>query len=155
MSTIIPLSTSLTADVISDPVCILRKAGYFCRRGEGRKIIPDLEVANIDSSCLESRHRGNTTFKMAHMTNPLATPEQLYRRNSFSSLPQELRDVVFFATQCLTQAAGLLLQLPQSVTAQANVIIGRYWLVDSMMSNEFSVSSCSLDRLYSFLGNDR
>lgn len=78
-------------------------------------------------------------LKMAHMLNPLATVEQLYQRNSFSSLPSELQDAVFFATQCLTQAAGLLLQLPQSVTTQANVILARYWLVDPVMSHEFSV----------------
>jgi hypothetical protein len=76
---------------------------------------------------------------MAQMTNPLANPEQLYRRSSFSSLPSDLQDAVFFATQCLTQAACLLLQLPQSVAAQANVILARYWLVDPVMSHEFSV----------------
>lgn len=76
---------------------------------------------------------------MAHMTNPLATPDQLYRRSSFSSLPTDLQDTIFFATQCLTQAAGLLLELPQSVTAQSNVILARYWLVDSPMAHEFSV----------------
>lgn len=78
---------------------------------------------------------------MAHLTNPLATAEQLYRRSTFSSLPQDLQEAVFFATQCLTQAAGLLLELPQSVTAQANVILARYWLVDSPMAHEFSVGS--------------
>lgn len=76
---------------------------------------------------------------MAHMSNPLATAKQLYRRNNFSSLPTELLDTVFFTTQCLTQAAGLLLQLPQSVTAQANVLLGRYWLVEPPMAHEFSV----------------
>ncbi|KAJ3498688.1 hypothetical protein NLG97_g933 [Lecanicillium saksenae] len=82
---------------------------------------------------------------MAHLTNPLATAEQLYRRSTFSSLPQDLQEAVFFATQCLTQAAGLLLELPQSVTAQANVILARYWLVDSPMAHEFSdVSAAAL-----------
>lgn len=78
---------------------------------------------------------------MAHLTNPLATPAQLYHRASFSSLPQDLQESVFIATQCLTQAAGMLLELPQSVTAQANVILARYWLVDSPMAHEFSVRS--------------
>jgi cyclin L len=76
---------------------------------------------------------------MAHMTNPLATAEQLYRRSSFSSLPTDLQDAIFFATQCLTQAAGILLELPQSVTAQANIILARYWMIDSPMTHEFSV----------------
>lgn len=82
---------------------------------------------------------------MAHMANPLATVDQLYRRNSLSSLPTELQDAIFFATQCLTQAAGVLLRLPQSVTAQANVLLGRYWLVESPLVNEFSdVSAATL-----------
>ncbi|TLS28242.1 hypothetical protein PpBr36_00950 [Pyricularia pennisetigena] len=75
---------------------------------------------------------------MAHMTNPLATPEQLHQRARFSSLPTDLQDTIFYTTQCLTQAAGLLLQLPQSTTAQANVLLARYWLVDSEMQHEFS-----------------
>ncbi|KAH6632588.1 cyclin-like protein [Chaetomium tenue] len=81
---------------------------------------------------------------MAHMANPLATPDQLFQRRSYGSLPIELQDTIFFATQCLTQAAGLLLQLPQSVTAQANVLLARYWLVESMMSHEFSDTSAAI-----------
>jgi hypothetical protein len=77
---------------------------------------------------------------MAHLANPLATPSQLYHRSSFSPLPQDLQEAVFIATQCLTQAAGLLLELPQSVTAQANVVLARYWLIDAPMAHEFSVS---------------
>lgn len=73
------------------------------------------------------------------MTNPLATPDQLFQRRSFGALPIELQDTIFFATQCLTQSAGVLLQLPQSVTAQANVLLARYWLVEPSMSHEFSV----------------
>ncbi|KAK4248133.1 cyclin-like protein [Corynascus novoguineensis] len=75
---------------------------------------------------------------MSHMSNPLATPDQLFQRRSIDALPIELQDAIFFATQCLTQAAGILLQLPQSVTAQANVLLARYWLVEPMMSHEFS-----------------
>uniref|UniRef100_L7J533 Cyclin domain-containing protein n=1 Tax=Pyricularia oryzae (strain P131) TaxID=1143193 RepID=L7J533_PYRO1 len=75
---------------------------------------------------------------MAHLTNSLVTPEQLHQRARFSSLPTDLQDTIFYTTQCLTQAAGLLLQLPQSTTAQANVLLARYWLVDSEMQHEFS-----------------
>lgn len=76
------------------------------------------------------------------MTNPLATAEQLYQRQNLSLLPNDLQDVIFYMTQSLTQAAGVLLQLPQSVTAQANVVLARYWLVESrpLMADEFSVS---------------
>ncbi|KAI2620013.1 cyclin-like protein [Hypoxylon sp. NC1633] len=82
---------------------------------------------------------------MAHMTNPLATVDQLYQRTSFSALPVDLQDIIFYATQCLTQAAGILLRLPQSVTAQASVVLARYWLVESPLSYEFSdVSAAAL-----------
>ncbi|KAL2132077.1 hypothetical protein VTI74DRAFT_4255 [Chaetomium olivicolor] len=82
---------------------------------------------------------------MSHMTNPLASSDQLFHRRSFGALPIELQETILFATQCLTQAAGILLQLPQSVTAQANVLLARYWLVDPIMSHEFSdVSAATL-----------
>lgn len=76
---------------------------------------------------------------MARFGNPLATPSQLLNRSSLWALPQDLQEVVFIATQSLTQAAGLQLELPQSVTSQANVILARYWLIDSPMAHEFSV----------------
>lgn len=80
---------------------------------------------------------------MAHMTNPLATAEQLYSRTNLGLLPSDLQDVIFYMTQSLTQAAGVLLQLPQSVTAQANVVLARYWLAESrpLMTTEFSVNT--------------
>ncbi|KFA65225.1 hypothetical protein S40285_01539 [Stachybotrys chlorohalonatus IBT 40285] len=75
---------------------------------------------------------------MSHLTNPLATASQLHAYANFSSLPLDLQEAVFIATQCLTQAAGVLLEIPQSITAKANVILARYWLVDPPMANEFS-----------------
>ncbi|KAJ4387205.1 hypothetical protein N0V93_007794 [Gnomoniopsis smithogilvyi] len=91
---------------------------------------------------------------MAHMTNPLATAEQLYQRNNLSLLPNDLQDVIFYMTQCLTQAAGVLLQLPESVTAQANVVLARYWLAESrpLMANEFSDVSAACMFLIAKLG---
>ncbi|KAL1888341.1 hypothetical protein Sste5346_009621 [Sporothrix stenoceras] len=68
---------------------------------------------------------------MSHLTNPLATAAQLARcrdRSAALPLPSELLDAVFFAMQRLTQAAGLLLELPQSTTARANVLLARYWV---------------------------
>ncbi|OAA57042.1 cyclin domain containing protein [Niveomyces insectorum RCEF 264] len=67
---------------------------------------------------------------MAHMTNPLATAAQLTDccARGARRLSPDLLDAVFFATQRLTQAAGLLLELPQSTTAQANVLLARYWV---------------------------
>ncbi|KID79207.1 cyclin, partial [Metarhizium brunneum ARSEF 3297] len=84
---------------------------------------------------------------MAHLANPLATTSQLYQHTVLSSLPQDLQESIFIATQCLTQAAGQLLDLPQSVTARANVILARYWLVDSPMAHEFSVRFSTSHRL--------
>ncbi|KAH8911408.1 hypothetical protein BR93DRAFT_908386 [Coniochaeta sp. PMI_546] len=89
---------------------------------------------------------------MAHLANPLATPDQLYRRSQFSALPTDLQDIIFFQSQTLTQAAGLLLQLPQSVTAQANVLLARYWLVEPLLSQEFSSLSAAVLYLVAKLG---
>ncbi|KAH6895818.1 cyclin-like protein [Thelonectria olida] len=91
---------------------------------------------------------------MSHLTNPLATASQLYHRSSFSTLPQDLQEAVFVASQCLTQAAGRLLELPQSVTAQANVILARHWLVDSPMANEFSDTSAAALYLVAKMGSE-
>src|SRR3954469_11532056 len=74
---------------------------------------------------------------MSHLYNPLATSEQLYK--NASNLPAELQDSIRFYTARLTQAAGILLRLPQDITAQANVLLFRYWLVDDLMTHEFSV----------------
>ncbi|KAJ9158044.1 Cyclin domain-containing protein [Coniochaeta hoffmannii] len=89
---------------------------------------------------------------MSHLANPLATPDQLYRRSNFSALPTDLQDLIFFQSQTLTQAAGLLLQLPQSVTAQANVILARFWLVEPLLSHEFSSLSAAALYLVAKLG---
>ncbi|KAI5868542.1 hypothetical protein GGS23DRAFT_592312 [Durotheca rogersii] len=64
---------------------------------------------------------------LTHISNPLATTDQLYRR-TLGALPEDLRDIIFFATQCLTQSAGILLGLPQSITAQACIVLARYLL---------------------------
>lgn len=85
---------------------------------------------------------------MSHLSNPLATTRQLLSRTASNALPPELQDCIRFYTARLTQAAGILLQLPQDITAQAIVILHRYWLVDDIMSHEFSVS-----RLFHHLRN--
>jgi len=76
---------------------------------------------------------------MSHLSNPLATVEQVYTYNQRTSLPDELRDSILFYTARLTQAAGVLLRLSQDITAQANVLLFRYYLVEDIMSHEFSV----------------
>lgn len=89
---------------------------------------------------------------MSHMTNPLATVDQLYKRSRLSALPTDLQDAIFFATQRLTQAAGVLLRLPQSVTAQANVVLARYWVLDSPLAHEFADASAASLFLVAKLG---
>ncbi|QSZ35262.1 hypothetical protein DSL72_008131 [Monilinia vaccinii-corymbosi] len=82
---------------------------------------------------------------MSHLYNPLATAQQLYQTTSNNTLPIELQDSIRFYTARLTQAAGILLRLPQDITAQANVLLCRYWLVDDLMQHEYSdVSAATL-----------
>lgn len=77
---------------------------------------------------------------MAHLTNPLATPSQLFALTTLNSpLPPDLQHSIRFYTARLTQAAGILLRLPQDITAQANVLLYRYWVVDRLLAWEFSV----------------
>lgn len=80
---------------------------------------------------------------MAHLSNPLATPMQLIQPQN-ALLPPELQDSIRYYTARLTQAAGLLLRLPQSITAQANVLLFRYWLVDALLTHEFSDVSAAV-----------
>jgi hypothetical protein len=81
---------------------------------------------------------------MSHLSNPLATAEQLRQKALVNSLPAEIQDSIRFYTARLTQAAGILLRLPQDITAQANVLLYRYWLVDDLMQHEFSVRLTSI-----------
>ena len=64
---------------------------------------------------------------MSILANPLATPVPLHHRLS-SPIPASLQDVIFHATCKLTFAAGLLLELPLSVTSSACVVYARYYL---------------------------
>ncbi|EKD16779.1 uncharacterized protein L3040_006279 [Drepanopeziza brunnea f. sp. 'multigermtubi'] len=84
---------------------------------------------------------------MSHLSNPLATTSQLYAQSASnpSALPLEIQDSIRFYTARLTQAAGILLRMPQDITAQANVLLFRYWAVDRLMEWEFSdVSAATL-----------
>ncbi|PQE15258.1 hypothetical protein CJF32_00007897 [Rutstroemia sp. NJR-2017a WRK4] len=83
---------------------------------------------------------------MSHLYNPLAASDQLYK--NASNLPAELQDSIRYYTARLTQAAGILLRLPQDITAQANVLLFRYWLVDDLMQYEFSRQDISAATLY-------
>lgn len=63
------------------------------------------------------------------LSNPLATPAQLSTSSSsLDEIPAELENSIRFAGSLLTQAAGVLLRLPQDVIAQAIVLFTRFWV---------------------------
>ena len=63
------------------------------------------------------------------LANPLATVAQLEESGSrLDGVPVDLENSVRFAGARLTQAAGILLRLPQEVTAQAMVVFMRFWV---------------------------
>ncbi|KAH8702363.1 putative cyclin [Talaromyces proteolyticus] len=63
------------------------------------------------------------------LSNPLATPAQLTSSSSsLDGIPTDLETSVRFAGALLTQAAGVLLRLPQDVIAQAIVTFTRFWI---------------------------
>ncbi|PVH94829.1 hypothetical protein DM02DRAFT_180154 [Periconia macrospinosa] len=63
------------------------------------------------------------------LANPLATVAQLRETSSqIDNIPRDLEDSVRFAGARLTQAAGILLRLPQEVVAQAVVVFMRFWV---------------------------
>ncbi|OJD39767.1 cyclin domain-containing protein [Diplodia corticola] len=65
----------------------------------------------------------------SHLSNPLATPAQLAQSGSqLDGVPTDLEDSIRFAGQRLTQAAGILLRLPQDIVAQAIVVFTRFWI---------------------------
>ena len=64
-----------------------------------------------------------------HLSNPLVTPEQLSSSGSqLDGIPSDLETSIRFAGARLTQAAGILLKLPQDVIAQAIVVFTRFWV---------------------------
>jgi hypothetical protein len=63
------------------------------------------------------------------LAHPLATVAQLETSGSqLDGIPADLEDSIRFASARLTQAAGVLLRLPQEVIAQAIVTLSRFWL---------------------------
>jgi hypothetical protein len=63
------------------------------------------------------------------LANQLATVSQLETSgSSLDGIPSDLEDSVRFAGARLTQAAGILLRLPQEVIAQAIVVFMRFWV---------------------------
>lgn len=66
---------------------------------------------------------------VSSLSNPLATVEQLSTSSSqLDGVPPELESSLRFAGAQLTQAAGILLRLPQDIIAQAIVIFHRFYV---------------------------
>ncbi|KAH4230270.1 hypothetical protein HBI25_045780 [Parastagonospora nodorum] len=84
------------------------------------------------------------------LANPLATVSQLETSGSLlDGIPADLEDSVRFAGARLTQAAGILLRLPQEVIAQAIVVFMRFWLgPDGGSLVEFGAEQVSASSLY-------
>jgi cyclin L len=62
------------------------------------------------------------------LANPLATAAQLYSLQDDDRSPAENGQSLRFAQAILTQAAGVLLQLPQGVIATSLVLLQRFWV---------------------------
>ncbi|KAI4693504.1 uncharacterized protein J4E88_001877 [Alternaria novae-zelandiae] len=84
------------------------------------------------------------------LANPLASVAQLETSGSqLDGIPPTLEDSIRFAGARLTQAAGILLRLPQEVIAQAIVIFMRFWLGPEGGSlAEFGAEQVSAASLY-------
>jgi hypothetical protein len=84
------------------------------------------------------------------LANPLATIAQLETSGSqLDGIPPDLEDSIRFAGARLTQAAGILLRLPQEVIAQAIVVFMRFWLGPEGGSlAEFGAEQVSAASLY-------
>ena len=63
------------------------------------------------------------------LANPLVTPEQLTTSSSqLDGVPSDLEASIRYAGAQLTQAAGILLRLPQEIIARAIVILSRFYV---------------------------
>ena len=67
--------------------------------------------------------------QLSSLSNPLATIDQLSTSSSqLDGVSAELESSLRFAGAQLTQAAGILLRLPQDIIAQAIVIVYRFYI---------------------------
>ncbi|KAH6616554.1 cyclin-like protein [Boeremia exigua] len=84
------------------------------------------------------------------LSNPLATVAQLETSGSqLDGIPPDLEDSVRYAGARLTQAAGILLRLPQEVIAQAMIVFMRFWVgADGGSLAEFDAGQVSASSLY-------
>jgi hypothetical protein len=85
-----------------------------------------------------------TNTGLKHLSNALATPDQLSNSSSsIDGVPTDLETSIRCAGAQLTQAAGVLLHLSQDIIAQAIVIFTRFWLgVDGGSLRIYSAKVC-------------
>ncbi|WVF72763.1 hypothetical protein IAT40_007581 [Kwoniella sp. CBS 6097] len=84
---------------------------------------------------------------MAHAPHPLATLEQIASTPSFNDgIPSEVEADLRVAGCMLIQEAGIMLDLPQSTMATAQVIFHRFYYVSSLYS--FGVNDISISALF-------
>lgn len=65
---------------------------------------------------------------LEYLTNPLVTAEQLYSLQDDDRSRSQNGQSLRYAQALLTQAAGVLLRLPQEVVATSLVLLQRFWV---------------------------
>ncbi|KAG8626462.1 hypothetical protein KVT40_005407 [Elsinoe batatas] len=69
------------------------------------------------------------TLGLSHLSNPLATPDQLSQSASqLAGVPRDLEESTRYRTSSIIQAVGILLRLPQQTIAETIVIFCRFWI---------------------------
>ena len=87
------------------------------------------------------------------LSNPLATISQLSTSSSqLDGVPASLETSLRFAGAQLTQAAGILLRLPQEIIAQAIVIFYRFYLGSE--GGSFRINAVKVRPSFRSLHND-
>ena len=94
-------------------------------------VAPPRESLNSSRFIAQSSYHVSK-YQMAHLaslSNPLITVEQLSSSSSqLDGVSSEIESSVRLAGALLTQAAGILLRLPQQLIAQAIVIFTRFYV---------------------------
>jgi len=91
----------------------------------------------------------NGNARTSILVNPLATISQLESSGSqLDGVPPDMESSLKFAGSALTQAAGVLLNLPQDVIAQAIITFARFWIGPEGGSlKEFGIEVSRLGRV--------
>ena len=85
------------------------------------------------------------------LSNPLITVDQLTSSSSqLDGIPADLEASLRFAGAQLTQAAGILLHLPQEIIAQAIVIFYRFYVGPE--GGSFKINALKVPHLHPSIG---